>query len=432
MTRDLVAAVDALVTEIEGDDPRRSIGHVIRWCRQHSTELQQLRDRYERQPGADLRTLERSLAATIDNWITDGQQWALHREIAEWAGRLFGYAGLAPLVASLAVDRPRVADLVRRDYLGIETQVTAGEVVPLNVRTVAKGEARRPNPRSVQHHQPGRLRYLQLVEPTGGLRCVVDGRFSEALDALEAIGIHPATLHPWMPGEVVAGLFDAASSTLHAPLRVGLVGPKSDPGERLRSLIAGACRTGANVIVGPELCLLPTSDVVALLGGQSPVVAALGSAHLSADEGTVNEAQILIDGVSVHTHRKVNPMFILGVDDNEWREDIRRGDSVRVFIGRTTHLMVVICADLNDASVRTAVTSLAVNLLLVLSMSPTIAVYEGVAHEVLLTTQGMTVVANQWLSEFHRGNPVMHSMIASAVLDPFVAEAVLAPAFKCG
>jgi len=176
-------------------------------------------------------------------------------------------------------------------------------------------------------------------------------------------------------------------------------GPLNDDAhaQLVGNLIASARK--AQVLVLPEYCLTGTSRdlVIEALSkeGKVPRLVISGVSSGADEDGyIVNEAVMIIATAAGHVSRVITlPQKIHPAEIEPFKEYIKQGSEVRVFISERWTIATLICFDAMTKSIIGQLAQFGVNLLLVPALSPKSAALVGSATSLCTTSQAFVVIA---------------------------------------
>lgn len=162
-----------------------------------------------------------------------------------------------------------------------------------------------------------------------------------------------------------------------------------------------AAAEGVRLLVFPELCIdrLGAEEVFNHVAGLSnrPALVVIGSYHWLDGDGTArrNTCVAIRSGTPPTRleHHKIAP-FSYPAGEHTFREDIRPGGVVRVFVGTGWSVVLLICRDFLDTPVRQLVEALRPTFLCVPSFSSTTTPFFGPVEAVTSSAQTVAVFAN--------------------------------------
>ena len=297
---------------------------------------------------------------------------------------------IAPFVICEALDLRKVHDAVFRVLKGRDsTAIDHPTAIPRTMRPLT-GQGRRTSPDSVRRHQPGYISALDVVVPRDGLKV----RYSvcTGLKSDRPLNDQPrvCAVPLWNGNELHADADDKTRAV------TGVYPTASALPDEHISVISTALGS-ADVVVLPELSMKDAVMAQAVARLVPPEVVCVAGSHSELIDGGPqrwNQCNVYVGGHLVCSHRKIQPMFPFGLT-----EQFEPGDTITVIATLGWQMAAVICADLNSPVVVEMLENLGLNVLAVPSMSPTLDVYEAVAHRLLISNQTQTVVANQWIED---------------------------------
>lgn len=189
------------------------------------------------------------------------------------------------------------------------------------------------------------------------------------------------------------------------------VWPQSWDEDAIVNALVAARKAGATVAVLPEMSL-PHPDAleqrILARSAEIPRLIVAGSAHEPFMEvpedlrgvARSNRSVVYLDGSVLFEHRKIFPFRTRHVGPKpplakRLPEGLDNGvNRVVVASGTNARVAVVICSDLHDDGLTSALRSLCVNLLLVPTLTPTPGKFEGEAAVIAGSNQGTVLLAN--------------------------------------
>lgn len=240
---------------------------------------------------------------------------------------------------------------------------------------------------------------------TGFVRVTLDFRHRSRLDELTWSGAQQlptvATLHPFLGDGHLD--FTGSDTTFFD------VKPKQWSLKKVLSWLHSV--RDHEIAVLPELCL-PSPDALAdsLAAAPSdyPPLIVAGSAHVRRTEGAkmirANESHAYLDGQLVKVHRKVHPLRVDKLGDHKFGRVLSEEltpelKELVILSGEHTRLAVVICADLNEASIPALLEAAGVNLLLVPALTYSAGAFNGAICGLASRCQAVCVIVNAGLDE---------------------------------
>jgi hypothetical protein len=218
-----------------------------------------------------------------------------------------------------------------------------------------------------------------------------------------------------IPGPLIlaVGVLNAAADELTWERISGSV---SDPTLRFRDVrprpetrdfqVAAMCQLadlaaskGVGVLVFPELCIdRPGAETVFnhIAGlNKRPALIVIGSHHWFDGKDRRNTCVAIRSGPTPDRleHHKLT-RYIHSEDGQQWLEDIRLGTSIRVYVGTDWSVILLICRDFLDTTVRLLVESLRPTLLCIPSFSLTSTPFVDPAGALTANAQTIVVFAN--------------------------------------
>lgn len=175
--------------------------------------------------------------------------------------------------------------------------------------------------------------------------------------------------------------------------------------QRVGQLIAGAA--GAEILVLPEYGLASASRdlVIASLPdiGAAPRLVISGvSSGTEGDGYIVNDAVMVVTAPAGGVSRVVNlPRKIFPAQVGGYRERIRQGSEVRVFMTETWTIATLICFDSMNAEIISQLANFGANLLIVVALSEKSAAIIGSATSLCHRSQAFVIIATgpaRWVS----------------------------------
>jgi hypothetical protein len=262
--------------------------------------------------------------------------------------------------------------------------------------------------------------------PTDSVQVALDFSCRERLDEITWSGAQRlptvATLHPFLGDGQLD--FTQSGTTFFD------VKPKRWSLEEVLAWLRSARKSDHQIAILPELCL-PSPEAlapsVARAPSDYPALIVAGSAHVqrNADGVTIraNESHVYLDGQLVNVHRKIHPLQTKKLGTHQFKEHILEGitgepKDLVVLSGQHTRLGVVICADLNDASIPALLEAAGVNLLLVPALTYSAGAFNGAVCGLSSRCQAVCVIVNADLKGAtsaggHQGPPGPFLVLAS-------------------